>query len=411
MKRLIFYVCIALSLHAEPLSTARVDELRAQIRENFFVRNPLPASDAKTQRTFSPAPGVKAEALTYVSEFGLRVSAILYLPDPLPAGRKIPALVIVAGHGGDKYSWYEYFSGTTFARAGVAVLTYDQPGEGERNSTRQSGTREHDQLKGDAAMARRLCGEMMTDVFQAVSVLAARPEVDASRIGACGYSMGSFVLALAGATEPRLRTCVLVGGGNLGGAGDYWDTSNKAMCQALPSQSLRFLGDQAAVLYALHATRGATFVWNGRLDQTITPQKTYEAFFDDLRTRTIALHGSAENVFTYGFQDGTGHRPGFLEKPAVLWLAQHLGFPNWDEAKIRALPTTHIAEWVKQHGIAADPNYIDELREGGTLAVGADVPGFQREDLNVFTPAEWEQHKGELTFTAWTAAANRAEKK
>lgn len=406
MKRLFFLLLVATASHAaEPLTTPRVESLRAQIRANFFVPDPLPALAAKTHRRFAPAPGVVAEAVTYSTELGTRVPAILYLPDPLPKGQKIPGLVIVAGHGGDKYSWYSYFSGIAFARAGAAVLTYDQAGEGERNSARQSVTREHDQLKGDATMARRLCGLMLTDVFQAVSYLAARPEVDASRLGACGYSMGSFVLALAGAVEPRLHACVLAGGGNLGGAGDYWDSSNKVMCQGWPSQSLRFLGDQAAVLYALHASRGPTFIWNGRIDQVITPQKTYEPFFDDLRARTIKLHGSEANVFTYGFKDGSGHRPGFLEKPAVLWLTRQLAFPNWTEAVIGSLPETHISEWVAENHTPVDPAYLDEVREGGTLAVGDKVPGYAREDLSVFTPAEWEQHKAELTFTAWVAAA------
>ena len=56
---------------------------------------------------------------------------------------------------------------------------------------------------------------MMTDVMQAVSYLAQRPEVDPSRIAAVGYSMGSFVLGLTGAVESRLMACVLVGGGKL----------------------------------------------------------------------------------------------------------------------------------------------------------------------------------------------------
>jgi len=59
----------------------------------------------------------------------------------------------------------------------------------------------------------------------------------------------------------------------------------------------------------------------------------------------------------------------------------------------------------------ADPTYSDELREGGTRAIGDHVPGYQREDLSVFTPVEWEQHKHELSFEAWTAAANAAAKK
>jgi dienelactone hydrolase len=412
-RLLLLAIALSLSngLPAQPLTPTRVDELRAQIRGNFFVPNPLPALDAKTHRKFSPAPGVAAEAVTYATELGQRVPAILYLPDPLPPGGKAPGFVVVCGHGGDKYSWYAYFTGVTFARAGVAVLTYDQAGEGERNTKRASGTREHDQLRGDEAMARRLGGLMLTDVFQATSYLAARPEVDAKRIGAGGYSMGSFVLAIAAAVEPRLTTCVLAGGGNLGGPGDYWDFSTKTMCQGLSSQSLAFLGDKAATIYALHAARGPTFIWNGRLDITIVPQKTYEPFFDDLRARTAKLHGSTEGVFEYGFQDETGHRPGWLERPAMLWLAQHFGLPHWTADAIRAMPTTHILDWVGQNQIAADKTYMVELMEGGTRALGDKVPGYQHEDLSVFTPAEWEQHKGELTFAAWTAAANAAAKK
>lgn len=72
----------------------------------------------------------------------------------------------------------------------MAVLTYDQAGEGERGGTGKSGTREHDKLKGDAELAQRLERLMITDVRQAVSYLVERPEADASRIGAGGYSLG-----------------------------------------------------------------------------------------------------------------------------------------------------------------------------------------------------------------------------
>jgi dienelactone hydrolase len=407
VKRLLVLFFSVSLLRAAPLTAERVAELREQIRANFFVPNPLPAIAAQTHREFHPAAGVKAASVTYATELGQRVPAILYLPDPLPPG-KIPAVIVVNGHGGDKCSWYSYYAGIAFARAGAAVLTYDQAGEGERNTARKSGTREHDQLQGDAVMARRLCGLMLSDLLQGVSLLAARPEVDATRIGEVSYSMGSFVLAIGGAIEPRLAACVLTGGGNLGGPGDYWDSSNKTMCQGLPSQSLAFLGDRPAILYALHAARGPTFIWNGRLDQVITPQKTYEPFFDDLRARTAVLHGSMNGVFEYGFRDGVGHRPSFLETPAAAWLAHQLRFPLLDEAKIRALPVTHISEWVQANGIVVDKAYADEEREGGTRAIGTGIPGYQHEDLSVFTPAEWEREKATLTFAAWTTAARAA---
>lgn len=396
---------LAISAQAAP----GVSEQRAQIRANFFVPDPLPALEPKTHHRFAPAPGVAAEAVTYATQLGMRVPGILYLPDPLPRGKKIPAFIVVNGHGGDKYAWYSYFTGIAYARAGMAVLTYDQAGEGERSASRKSGTRDHDKLKGDEVLARRLAGLMITDVMQAVSFLAARPEVDATRIGAGGYSLGSFVLALAGSVEPRLRACVLVGGGNLDEPDGYWDRS-KPMCQGGPYRSLAFLGDRAAALYVLHAARGPLLIWNGRVDTVVNMPKTQDAFFDDLRARVVARRGSAEGVFEYGFTPEGSHRPYWLTRPVALWLEKQLDFPHWDEAAIRALADTPILEWAQQTGVAMDKLYATEEREGGTRAMGHDVPGYARESLSVFTPAEWEKNKATLTFDAWTERARSAAK-
>jgi len=403
---IISLIALALRLPAEVLGPAGVDRLRSQIRSNFFIPDPLPALEARTHRQFSPAPGVQAEAITYATEYGTRVPAILYLPDPLPAG-KIPALIIVNGHGGDKYSWYSYYSGITYARAGAAVLTYDQAGEGERSSTRKSGTREHDKLQGGPIMARELCGLMLTDIMQAVSYLASRPEVDPARIGAGGYSMGSFVLAIAGAIEPRIHACVLTGGGNLDGPGGYWDKS-KDMCQGYPYQSLSFLGDRGAVIYALHAARGPTMVWNGTADNVVNMPHTLDPFFADLHARTVALHGSANNVFEWGFTQGASHRPQFLNRQCALWLNQQLHFPNWTDASIRAMPDTLISDWARRTNFPMDKLYATPEREGGTLAIGADVPGLEREYLSVFTPEEWQEHKADYQFATWTEWAEVA---
>lgn len=407
MKPLPLLLCLAASLHGGASTPDGADDLRRRITQNFFVPDPLAALAAVTHRRFAPAPGVAAEGVTYTTQLGARVPAILYLPDPLPAGRKIPAFVVVNGHGGDKYAWYAYFTGIAFARGGMAVLTYDQAGEGERSASRRSGTRDHDKLKGDEKLARRLAGLMITDVRQAVSFLAARPEIDATRIGAGGYSLGSFVLALAGAVEPRLRACVLVGGGNLDGPGEYWDRS-KPMCQGLPYHSLEFLGDRAAAIFSLHAARGPLLIWNGRADTVVNMPKTQEAFFDDLRARVIARHGTGDGVFDYGFVADTSHRPYWLTRPVVQWLERQLDFPRWDEAVIRGLPETHIGDWAQRTGMAMDKLYATEEREGGTRAMGENVPGITREELSVFTAAEWEEKRADLSFEGWAERARAA---
>ena len=221
----------------------------------------------------------------------MRVPAILYRPRNLKG--KAPAVIVVSGHGGDKYSWYAFYTGVLYARGGALVLTYDPTGEGERNPERRSGTRAHDKLERIEKLGRRQAGQMITDVMQAISYLVQRPEVDPERIAAMGYSMGSFVLAITGAVDVRMKACVLVGGGNLDGPGVYWDNLNsKPMCQGFPYRSLRFLGDRAAVLYTLHANRGPTLIMNGLDDSVVNIPKTGKPFFEDLRRRTIELHGS-----------------------------------------------------------------------------------------------------------------------
>jgi dienelactone hydrolase len=402
--KLLAFAAVA-ACHAE----VPVDAWRTQMRENFFISDPLPELKAQTHRRFQPAAGVRAEAVTYGTQFGLRVPSIVYLPDPMPktANGKVPAFIVVNGHGGDKFSWYAFYTGILYARAGAVVLTYDPTGEGERNAKRLSGTRAHDNIKGDAVLARKQAGLMITDVMQAVSYLSQRPEVDPQRIGAGGYSLGSFVLTLAGAIEPRLRVCVPVGGGNLDGPGEYWDKS-KPMCQALPYQSLSFLGDRAAAIYALHAARGPTLVFNGREDTVVNIPNTQEPFFEDLRSRVTKLRGSANGVFEFEIVDGSSHRPFFITRPVALWLEKQLDFPNWTAEQIKALPETRISYWAAKHSIPMDRLYATEQREGGTPALLDDVPGYQRDDLAVFTAEEWQQQRDSLILESWLAKA-RAE--
>jgi dienelactone hydrolase len=390
------------------LTAAQVQQSRKAICENFFIPDPLPALDAQIHRRFSPAPGVKAEAVSYTTQFGLRVPAILYLPDPLPApaSGKIPAFIVVNGHGGDKYCWYSWYAGILFARGGAAVLTYDQIGEGERNRDHKCGSRAHDNIKGDAVLARELMGLMITDVRQAVSYLAQRPDVDPQRIAAGGYSLGSFVLVLTGAVEPRLRACVMVGGGNLDGPNGRWDNSSKKMCESQPYRSLSFLGDRPAVIYALHAARGPALIFNGLGDSVVGIPKHGEPFFHDLRERTAQLHGGMAGVFDVGFAPtNASHRPYFLTRPVVLWLEKQLDFPNWSEASIKAMPETKIGPWAQTNGVLLDKLYATEEREAGTLALGSDIPGYSRDALDLFTPQEWQLRKKDFILETWVQAA------
>lgn len=381
----------------------RPAQWRATIRETLSIPTPLPLLEPRTHSRFDPASGVTAERVTFGTQFGMRVPGVLYLPRPLPSS-KIPALIIVNGHGGDKYSWYAFYSGILYARAGAAVLTYDPTGEGERNGQRQSGTREHDEVEPPDELARRLGGLMVTDVMQAVSYLAQRPEVDPKRIGAAGYSMGSFILALAGAVDTRLRATVLVGGGNLDGPDGYWDSS-KSMCQGTPYRSLLPLGDRPAVIYALHASRGATLIFNGLEDDTVRIPKNAESFFADVKARAGRLTEPSARLFDTGFVPGAGHRPFFVTAPVAAWLERQLDFPGWRAGDVEKMPVTHISQWAREQRVDMDPLYATEHREGGARALGTGVPGLSRSDLSVFSEEEWRLQRDVLVHARWRELA------
>jgi dienelactone hydrolase len=64
--------------------------------------------------------------------------------------------------------------------------------------------------------------QTVLDLRLATAWMAARPEIDARRLGILGTSLGSFMAALTAEMEPRLkRVAVLLGGG--GFVDGYWD--------------------------------------------------------------------------------------------------------------------------------------------------------------------------------------------
>jgi hypothetical protein len=124
-------------------------------------------------------------------------------------------------------------------------------------------------------------------------------------------------------------------------------------------------------------------------------------FFSELQDRTARLKGDRENLLESGLVPAAGHRPFFVTRPVALWLERRLDLPNRTTAEIEAMPETHISEWAKARGVAMDPGYVSEEREGGTRALDSNITGIPREDLFVFSHEEWERRKGELIYESW----------
>lgn len=392
---------------------ARDEGWRQTIRKQLYIPATLPKLEAKTWSTFSPMPGVVADRVTYQTAAGMLVPAIVYRPEKWKG--KLPGIVIVNGHGGDKFTWYAFYSGLLFARAGAMVVTYDPIGEGERNIDKKSQAGSHDKwVEPPAGLPRtdwgqRLAGLMQVDAMQAVAYLAQRPEVDKKRIAVAGYSMGSFVTGIAGAIDPQIHAIVLSGGGDYDSVEPGYFDANKLPCQGPPYRSLRVLGDRGAILYALNADRGPMYVMNGLADTVMDIPHHGPDWFADTRARAIALRGTDKDMFTTVFYPGISHRPSWVDRDGVEWLNKQLHFTNWTAKDIAAEPTTHINTWATANDVYLSKGMKREDREGGIDALGTGFPGIKRADLMVLPDAAWTANKDRLTYEAWAAKALAAE--
>jgi dienelactone hydrolase len=144
----------------------------------------------------------------------------------VPAGRKGPVPAILWLHSSTPDKTQVIIPGTNggaeplgevFVRAGYAVLSPDSYWHGDRVATGPSGAaatggraEEDDLFKLNLWLGRTLWGMFVRDDQVALDYLCSRPEVDASRIGATGMSMGSTRAWWLAAVDERVAAVVAV---------------------------------------------------------------------------------------------------------------------------------------------------------------------------------------------------------
>ncbi len=134
-----------------------------------------------------------------------------YLTRPVEAAGKRPAILYAHSHGDrldigadellDGREYLQQPWGPMLARAGYVTLCIDMPCSGER-----AGVRESAAAKAAIWYGRSLIGQMVSDHAAALSYLAGRDDVDASRIGGFGISLGSTLTYWLAALDTRLKT-------------------------------------------------------------------------------------------------------------------------------------------------------------------------------------------------------------
>ncbi len=143
------------------------------------------------------------------------VPALLLIPEKRQ--KRAPGLLYIHWHGGMYDLGKEQLVAgvkaqpayaPACAEKGIVALAIDSWCFGERKRIANGSVGEQDAFKEMLWRGRVLYGMMMFDEFRALDYLAGRAEVDPSRLGALGMSMGSTKAWWLAALEPRVRLCL-----------------------------------------------------------------------------------------------------------------------------------------------------------------------------------------------------------
>jgi dienelactone hydrolase len=145
-----------------------------------------------------------------------------WLGRPTNGTGPFPAMVLVHGGGGKAFkAWAEYW-----ARRGYVALAMDTAGCGPDGPMPDGGPDQSDQTKfrpfTEAEVREMWTYHAVAAVIRGVSLLAAEPEVDASRIGITGISWGGYLTCIVAGLDPRLKVAVPVYGCGFLGHNSCW---------------------------------------------------------------------------------------------------------------------------------------------------------------------------------------------
>lgn len=141
--------------------------------------------------------------IAFDSVNGERVPGVLYLP--AGGGKKHPCVIFQHGYSNNK-SMGGLFA-ATLAPEGYAVVAIDAEYHGDR---REAGK---DILSVDAAADEPAFRQSIIDLRRVIDYLETRDDIDTTRIGYVGVSMGSFLGAVFAGVDERLKTAILIVGG------------------------------------------------------------------------------------------------------------------------------------------------------------------------------------------------------
>jgi len=182
-----------------------------------------------------------------------RVPATLLTPSgESPA----PAALLLHGFSSNKERMVQSV-GRALQQRGVASLALDLPFHGERD-----GTRDALPYRNPIALVAAW-RSAVREARAAIEWLGAQPEVDRTRLGILGYSLGGFLALMTASEEPAVRVITLAAAGDLPDSTPYVSLLRRAVD---PLRAVRQLAGRPLLLV------------NGRRDTTTRPEQAERLF-------------------------------------------------------------------------------------------------------------------------------------
>lgn len=153
--------------------------------------------------------GFQIEKLTLLSEAGMEIPALFYLPD---GQARRPAVIYAHGRGKSAAT----ADVESLVGQGLAVLSVDLRGFGETRSASEDNGSDWPRYFGDYAsgMTALLCGRTLVagrvrDIVRSIDLLETRPEIDPQRLYGVGVEAAGVAMLHAAALDTRLRRVAL----------------------------------------------------------------------------------------------------------------------------------------------------------------------------------------------------------
>jgi 2,6-dihydroxypseudooxynicotine hydrolase len=223
-----------------------------------------------------------------------------------PAGAAQPPVVIMCVGLDSTKEEMDVYEGVFLAR-GMATLSFDGPGQGEA---------EYDiPIRGDYEVAVKAVADF----------IETRPDLDASRIGLWGVSLGGYYSARAAAFEKRAKACISL-------SGPYswvetFDGRNELSREAFRVRSHSKTMDQAREVAKTLTLEGAAknitcpiFVVGGELDNLTPPHNA--------KRIAAEVSGPCELLIVKGGNHVANNRRYVFQTQTADWMGERLGVPK-----------------------------------------------------------------------------------